>query len=111
MPETSAAQTPSTGAATAMWGVGPSSFPGVSGESSTTLHLQNGLIAGQVNAAEQRLLISNGMLMTIQAIGAQSIVSTTVYGDNNDVNTTATQTTDNSGDASTNGSIGAPDVR
>lgn len=100
----SLAQTVGSGPATVMWGVGCSSCVG--GDASAALHFQNGLIAGQVNAAEQLLLLSNGMQMTIQAIGSQSIVSTTIYGDHNTSSTVANQTTNNAGGVSTNGSIG-----
>lgn len=107
VPTFSLAQSMISSPATVMWGVGGAGCAACTGgDASAALHFQNGLVAGQVNAAEQLLLLSNGMQMTIQAIGSQSIVSTTIYGDHNSANTVATQTTNNAGGVSTNGSIG-----
>lgn len=71
------------------------------------MHQQNALVAGSVNASEEGLLLTNGMNMTIQAIGSQSIVSTTIYGDNNQVDVVADQTSENSGDVTNHGTMSA----
>jgi hypothetical protein len=75
------------------------------GADSANMHYQDGLSASQVNAARQGFLLGNGSGASITAIGSQSIVSTTIFGDNNSANVTATQTTTNSGAVSNNGSI------
>lgn len=86
-----------------MWGSSGASGTGV-GDSST-MHAQDGNSAGQVNAAKQGFLFNGGPGMTITAIGSQSIVSTTVTGNNNTTNVTATQSSSNSGSVSNSGTI------
>lgn len=93
--------------ATAMWGVGTSTSNSNNSANSAAMHQQNALVAGSVNASEEGLLLTNGMNMTIQAIGSQSIVSTTIYGDNNQVDVVADQTSENSGDVTNHGTMSA----
>jgi len=92
--------------ATTMWGAstGGSSQSSSSLESATT-HETLGQSAGLVEAAKKGYLIGQGNSITLQSIGAQSIVSTTIYGENNVANVSATQTSTNSGAVSANGSI------
>jgi hypothetical protein len=97
-----AGTTNSTGASGRMWGAAGS---GGSGQDSSTMHSLDGNSAAQVNAARLGLLIGNGSNTSITAIGSQSIVSTTVIGDNNSTNITATQTSTNSGTVTNNGTI------
>ena len=86
-----------------MWG----SNAGSSGApiDSSNMHVLDGNSAGQVNAAKQGFLFGGGSTLTITAIGSQSIVSTTVIGNNNATNVAATQTTSNTGTVSNNGTI------
>lgn len=95
-------------------GYGSGSMWGVTGGNnsqdayeSTLLHNANGLIASSVNAAKRGILFGGAPSITIQSIGAQTVVSTNVYGDDNDVRVEAHQDADNSGDQSTNGSVSA----
>ena len=94
--------TNSTGASGRMWGAAGS---GGSAQDSSTMHSLDGNSAALVNAARLGLLIGNGSSTSITAIGSQSIVSTTVIGDNNSTNITATQTSTNSGTVTNNGTI------
>ena len=86
-----------------MWGTSPST----SASDSATTHLADGVIAGQVNAARDRLLLSTGSSTTInvQSIGSQNVVNNTVTGDGNTVNVGATQDSSNTGTVSNNGQI------
>jgi hypothetical protein len=70
---------------------------------SAIAHAHDGTAAGQVNAAKQGLLLSAGPGMSITAIGSQSIVSTTVIGNDNNVNVNATQSSSNSGSVNNTG--------
>jgi hypothetical protein len=93
-----------------MWGASSQSSAGgatVSSESAA-LHTANGMVAGSVNAAAKGLLLGGATTITIQSIGAQTVISTNVIGDNNgDVHIEADQSADNSGDTTTNGSVSA----
>lgn len=83
--------------ASVMWGTNPGGV-NVSGAAlSASMHAQNGVVAGQVNAARLGQLIATGGSGTFQAIGSQTIVSSTITGDSNNVNINATQTSSNSG--------------
>ncbi|MCO5730497.1 hypothetical protein [Rhizobium sp. SSA_523] len=64
---------------------------------SAAMHAQNGITAGQVNAARKRSLVSTGSQGTIQSIGSQTIVSSTIQGDRNTINQNPTQNAENSG--------------
>lgn len=90
---------PSNSSSGRFWGTNGTGFD------SSTMHYQSGLAASQVNAARQGFLVGNGSGASITAIGSQSIVNTTIFGDNNSANVTATQTTTNTGAVSNNGSI------
>ena len=88
-----------------MWGTAPST---AGGANSAAMHAQNGVIAGQVNAAEEGLLYANGTggSYTIQSIGSQSVVNSNIIGDDNDVDIDANQSSSNSGSVSNNGKFG-----
>lgn len=90
--------------ASSMWGTTPS---GNTALESSTMHVENGIIAGQVNAAKDGLLYSNGSSdsYNIYSIGSQSVISNTIQGDNNTINVTADQESQNTGDVSNNGHI------
>ncbi len=96
--------TNSTGASGRMWGAAGS---GGSAQDSSTMHSLDGNSAAQVNAARLGLLIGNGANTSITAIGSQSIISTTVIGDNNSTSITGTQTSTNTGTVTNNGTITA----
>ena len=95
--------TGSNNASSRMWGSSGAGGAGI-GDSST-MHAQDGSAAGQVNAARQGYLFNGGPGMTINAIGSQSIVSTTVIGNNNSTSVNATQTSTNSGSVSNTGTV------
>ncbi len=92
----------SNGSSGRMWGSTSSTGNAID---SSTMHIQDGGAAGQVNAAKQGLLLNGGPGMSITAIGSQNIVSTTVIGDNNTTNVNATQTATNTGTVTNNGAI------
>jgi hypothetical protein len=98
------AQSNSNSSSGKMWGT---SAIGNSGSDSSAMHSLDGTSAGQVNAAKQGILLYTGPGMTITTIGSQTIVSTTVIGDNNSTNVTATQTSNNSGNVTNSGTISA----
>lgn len=77
------------------WGV--ASVGSANSGDSATMHTQYGVVAGQVEAAERGILLSTGSSTIIQVIGSQSIVSTEITGNNNDVSQEANQDTTNSG--------------
>lgn len=101
-----AAQAQTTGSAGGasghMWGASSTSGPNFGGA-----HVQDGNAAGQVNAARSGLLLNGGPNMSISSIGSQSIISTTVIGDNNTTTVTGTQTSTNSGTVTNTGTINA----
>jgi hypothetical protein len=74
------------------------------GPASSEMHLNNGIIAGQVNAAGDGILYE-GSTISILSIGSQSVISTSIVGDNNSVDVNADQNTSNSGDVSNSGSV------
>ena len=97
-----------TNSASSMWGTVPGPVAGNSFVDSATAHAQLGTVAGEVNAAEQGILLYSGPNTSITAIGSQSIVSTTIIGNNNSTGVSATQSSINSGTVSNNGSIAVP---
>ncbi|MCY6382367.1 hypothetical protein [Hoeflea prorocentri] len=90
-----------------MWGTDGSGVAVGGAVDSAESHLANGIIAGQVNAAEMGLLIDNGTAgtLTIQAIGSQTVVTTSIVGNNNVSDIAADQTSTNSGDVTNDGEI------
>jgi len=100
----SSAQTSTTTAAPNMWGTTPSGVSVPGALDSAVMHAQNGLIAAQVNAARNGVLMG-GTGVSIQAIGSQSIVQTTVTGNNNNLTSSATQTSTNSGAVNNSGQV------
>ncbi|WP_419909707.1 hypothetical protein [Hoeflea sp.] len=92
-----------------MWGTDGSGVAVGGAVDSSESHLANGIVAGQVNAAEDGLLFDNGTAgtFTIQAIGSQTVVSASIIGNDNIANITADQTSSNSGDVSNEGEINA----
>ena len=90
-----------------MWGTDGSGVAVGGAVDSAEAHLANGIAAGQVNAAESGLLIDSGAAgtLTIQAIGSQTVVSTSIVGNNNISDIAADQTSTNSGDVTNDGEI------
>lgn len=90
-----------------MWGTQPSGVAVTGALESSATHSQNGLIAGQANAARAGLLFTTGSQgsLTIQSIGSQSIVSSTISGNNIDSDISADQDSSNSGDVRNSGTI------
>ena len=102
--QTTTATTSTSGSVSSsrMWGSSSGSL-----SDSASLHAQEGSAAGQVNAAKLGLLVGAGPNFSITAIGSQSIVSTTIVGNGNSTNVNASQTSSNTGDVTTNGTISA----
>jgi hypothetical protein len=88
--------------ATHFWGT--SSNSSTSPVASSLMHVNNGLAAGQVNAALDGFLYE-GSSISVLSIGSQTVVSTTVIGDDNDVDIDADQNAENSGDVSNDGTV------
>lgn len=87
-----------------MWGTsGAGVLSGA--KDSASIHALNGVAAAQVNAARRGYLLPDNI--TIQAIGSQNIVSTTVNGNNNVVDVNAGQTSSNSGPVNNTGTVNA----
>ena len=94
--------------ASTMWGTSNSGVAVNGAALSAQTHTQNGIIAGQVNAASRGLLVTTGSgSITVQAIGSQSIVTSTVNGSNNDVDLDSDLTSSNSGDVDNTGTVNA----
>lgn len=68
--------------------------------SSAQLHQLAGESAASVEMARKGILYLNGASIAVQAIGAQTIVSTTIIGDDNSVGVDAVQSANNTGDVS-----------
>lgn len=92
---------------TNMWGTVPSGTAGDGAKESAAMHVQNAIIAGQVNSAKKKLLHSNGSgdSYNIYSIGSQSVISNNVVGSHNVVDVDATQRSYNGGNVSSNGEI------
>lgn len=90
-----------------LWGTSPSGVAVSGALTSAATHLQQGTIAGQVHAAKKGLLLStgDGSSLSIQAIGSQSIVTSTISGNNINSDVDATQSSSNTGSVSNNGTI------
>jgi hypothetical protein len=97
------AQSSSTYGTGTMWGTVPGGVAVNGAYESGISHNQNSSVAGAVNAAKQGMLVGNGQNISIYSIGSQSIVSTTIIGNNNTSTTTATQTTTNTGTVTNTG--------
>lgn len=67
---------------------------------SAQLHQLAGDSAASVEMAKKGILYLNGASIAVQAIGAQTIVSTTIIGDGNAVDVEAVQDANNTGDVS-----------
>ena len=87
--------------ASSMWGTAPVT----SNAESSVAHVNNGVVAGQVNAAEAGQLVTTGSAGNIYAIGSQTIVSSTINGNDNDVSIEAEQNSTNSGDVENTGQL------
>lgn len=94
------------GSATTMWGAGSGS--GTASQSSldsATMHDTLGQSAALSQSAKRGFLYSSGTSIVFESIGSQSIVDTSIYGDNNIANISANQTSTNNGAVNANGSI------
>ena len=91
--------------ATKMWGTGSSASSSKDSQlASSKMHVNYGVVAGQVNAARDGLLYQ-GTSITLTSIGSQNVISTTIFGDNNRLDVDAEQDSSNSGDVTNNGTI------
>lgn len=103
---TASAQSSTTYAAPTMWGTVPGGV-GVNGAvDSAVAHNQNGVIAGQVNAAGLGSLFGTGSSSTVYAIGSETIVSSTIYGNGSSSSINSTLSSSNTGSVSNTGQVG-----
>lgn len=92
---------------TSMWGTQSGASSRASRQkASAEMHVANGIVAGQVNAARDGLLY-DGVSINVTSVGSQNVISTTVIGDGNEVDVDADQDASNSGDVSNDGTINA----
>ena len=93
--------------ASSMWGTAPAGATVEGALESAAMHVQNGIVAGQVNSAEEGLLYSNGSgeSYNIYTIGSQSVISNNIIGNDNVVDVDANQTSQNNGDVNNDGQI------
>lgn len=89
------------GGATGMWSAGG----GSSGIDSSLMHYYDGQAAGYVQAARHNSLYAPGSSITVETIGSQSVVSTSIYGSDNVVRVDARQESVNSGSVTTQDTI------
>lgn len=103
-----AAQSSMSYSAGNQWGTTPGGVS-VNGASESAIgHNQNSAVAGAVNAASVGGLVGlQGTSLSITAIGSQTVVSSTIVGQNISSSINATQTSSNSGDVSNTGVITA----
>lgn len=97
--------------ASEMWGTDGSGAAVNGAYESAATHVQNGITAGQVNAAKEGLLQTTGSegSITIQSIGSQTVISNSVSGSDNDIHVDAQQTSGNDGDVSNHGQVNTGD--
>lgn len=90
-----------------MWGTQPSGVAVPGALESAAAHTQQGIIAGQVNAADAGFLFTtgSGQSLTIQSIGSQTVVSSTINGNDITSDIVADQDSTNSGDVTNDGTI------
>jgi hypothetical protein len=84
-----------------MWGTST----GEASLESATTHAQNGVIAGQDNAAQDGVLYNNGSTTNVQSIGSQNIIQSTITGSDNNVTIDAEQDSVNEGNVDNNGNF------
>lgn len=95
-----------TGTAGMMWGTGAAGGVGVSGAlNSSTTHLLDSQAAGFVQSARSGYLYAPGSTISVQSIGSQTIVSNSIYGNNNTNNMDIRQDSRNDGNTTNDGSI------
>lgn len=69
-------------------------------------HYFDGLSAGHVNAARDGILYGDGSIFSITSIGSQNVISNTIIdSDHVDIDIDADQSSDNSGDVTTEGTF------
>jgi len=106
LPVQARAQSSTNYTASNQWGTYSSGISVTGAVDSAVAHNQNGAAAAEVNAARLGALIGNGASSTINAIGSQTIVSTSIIGSGDTANITATQTSSNTGAVKNTGQIG-----
>ena len=93
--------------ASTMWGTAPGGATVEGALESAAMHVQNGVVAGQVNAAKEGRLYATGSgeTLNIYSIGSQSVISNNIIGNDNVVDVDAEQSATNSGDVNNDGQI------
>ena len=107
--ELAIAQSSQSYEASNMWGTTPAGIAVPGAAESAVGHSQNGIVAGQVNAAEQGLLTTtgDGGSIAVTSVGSQTIVSNTILGNSNSSNIDATQRSTNTGSVENTGEVNA----
>jgi hypothetical protein len=105
LPVQAHAQSSTNYGAAIQWGTYSSGIAVTGAVDSAVAHNQNGVVAGQVNAAKLGALVGSGG-DTINAIGSQTIVSTSIIGSGDTSSINATQTSSNTGAVKNAGQIG-----
>ena len=90
----------------AMWGTGSGGNAGVGGAAgSAQMHQLNGMTAGYDQAARKSILMAPGNSITVQSIGNQTIINSSINGNNISAVIDADVTTSNSGAISNAASV------
>ncbi len=89
----------------AMWGTGIGSTGGGAALGSSQMHQLDGMSAGYEQAARKSLLMAPGNSITVQSIGNQTIVNTSIYGNNNSATIDSEFSSSNTGAVSNSGAV------
>ncbi len=89
----------------AMWGTGIGSTGGGAALGSAQMHQLDGMNAGYEQAARKSLLMAPGNSITVQSIGNQTIVNTSIYGNNNTATIDSEFSSTNSGSINNSGAV------
>ena len=95
-----------------MWGTSPAGIAVPGATDSSIAHVTNGVLARQIRDGENILGVGAALgppgdtvNNTINAIGSQSIVSNTIFGENNSVSIDAEQEASNTGNVDNAGQV------
>lgn len=89
----------------AMWGTGIGSTGGGAALGSSQMHQLDGMSAGYEQAARKSLLMAPGNSITVQSIGNQTIVNTSIYGNNNNATIDSEFSSSNTGAITNSGAV------
>ncbi|MFM6986081.1 MAG: hypothetical protein ACKOXQ_05605 [Hydrogenophaga sp.] len=89
----------------AMWGTGLSGSSAGGDLGSAQMHQLNGVSAGYEQAARKSMLMAPGNSITIQSIGTQTIVNSSIYGNNISTTTDVDVSSTNAGHISNQATV------